>query len=189
MATSTRRDQLIDTALELFYRDGFHATGIDKILARAGVAKMTMYKHFKSKDELILAALRRRDERFRNWFMRDVERRAQGPRERLLAVFDTIEAWTDSAGFSGCMFINACAEYGDSDNPIHAASAEHKRLVLAYLRQLAVAAGAPDPDELTAELGLLIEGAIVMAHVCGQRGATTTARGAAQKLIDRALSS
>ena len=81
----SRRDHLVDTALELFIRDGFHATGIDKILAESGVAKMTLYKHFKSKDELILSALRRRDERFRNWFMRAVESRAQAPRQRLLA--------------------------------------------------------------------------------------------------------
>ncbi len=186
-ATTTRRDRLIDTALELFSRDGFHATGIDKILAEAGVAKMTLYKHFKSKDELILAALRRRDEQFRNWFMRAVERRARSPRERLLAVFDTIEEWVRGPGFSGCMFINACAEYGDADDPIHAASAEHKRLILAYLRELAVAAGARDPDELTAELGLLVEGAIVMAHVCNERDHVGKARKAAEKLIDLAL--
>ena len=85
---SRRRDHLVDIALDLFSRDGFHATGIDKILAESGVAKMTLYKHFRSKDELILAALRRRDERFRNWFMRTVERRADTPRERLLAMFD-----------------------------------------------------------------------------------------------------
>ena len=99
MATS-RREHLVDTALELFYQDGFHATGIDKILAKAGVAKMTMYKHFKSKDELILAVLRRRDELFRNWFMREVERRAQTPSERLLALFDVYDDWLHDDGSS-----------------------------------------------------------------------------------------
>ena len=89
MAVS-RRDHLVDTALEMFCRDGFHATGIDKILAHAGVAKMTLYNHFRSKDELILAALRRRDEKFRNWFMRAVERLGKTPRNRLLAIFDAL---------------------------------------------------------------------------------------------------
>ena len=86
--SSSKRDLLINTALELFSREGFHATGIDRILSESGVAKMTLYNHFKSKDELILAALRRRDETFRNWFMRTVEASAETPRGRLLASFD-----------------------------------------------------------------------------------------------------
>jgi AcrR family transcriptional regulator len=184
---STRRDHLIDTALELFCRDGFHATGIDKILAVSGVAKMTLYKHFKSKDELILAALRRRDERFRNWFMRAVERRAKAPRERLLATFDVLDEWFSGRDFSGCMFINASAEYGRHDDPIHTTSAEHKRLVLAYVRELATAAGADEPEVLARGLMLLMEGAIVMAHVAGQRDAARQARQAAEVLVERAL--
>ena len=180
---SARRDQLIDTALDLFYRHGFHATGIDKILARSGVAKMTLYKHFKSKDELILAALRRRDENFRNWFMRAVERAASTPRERLLAIFDVLGEWTGGPDFSGCMFINASAEFAEQDNPIHAASAEHKRLVLAYVRELAAAAGATEPAALAEGLMLLLEGAIVMAHVAGQRDAAVQAKRAGAALL------
>ncbi len=110
MAVS-RRDHLVDTALEMFCRDGFHATGIDKILAQAGVAKMTLYNHFRSKDELILAVLRRRDERFRRAFVRAVERRASAPRDRLLAIFDALGEWFCRNDFTGCTFINASAEY------------------------------------------------------------------------------
>ena len=139
---SPKRDHLVATALVLFNRDGFHATGIDKILAEAGVAKMTLYKHFKSKDELILAVLRRRDEEFRNWFIRAVEARAKTPRARLLVVFDAIAEWFDGRDFSGCMFINASAEFAEADDPIHGAAAEHKRLILGYLREQAEAAGA-----------------------------------------------
>ena len=84
----SKRDQLIDTAEELFYQHGFNATGIDKILAEAGVAKMTLYNHFKSKDALIEAALQRRDERFRDWLSAQVESKADTPRERLLGLFD-----------------------------------------------------------------------------------------------------
>ncbi len=186
MAVS-RRDHLVDTALEMFCRDGFHATGIDKILAEAGVAKMTLYNHFRSKDELILAVLRRRDELFRNWFMRAIERRAESPRERLLAVFDALDEWFTGSGFTGCMFINASAEYAAHDNPIHAAAAEHKRLVLAYIRGLAAAAGAKDSEALAQGLMLLSEGAIVMAHVAGQTDAARHARKVAEKLVDDAL--
>ena len=103
----SRRDHLVETAAELFRRNGYHATGIDRILAESGCAKMTLYKHFRSKDELILAALRRRDEQFRNALMRAVERRAESPRGRLLAVFERLGELIAEPDFSGCMFVNA----------------------------------------------------------------------------------
>ena len=108
----SRRDELVDTALRLFYTRGFNATGIDKILAEAGGAKMTLYKHFRSKEELILAALNRRDEQFRNWLMGEMEKASPRPRERLLAMFDALEDWFNGRafkglGFNGCAFINA----------------------------------------------------------------------------------
>ncbi len=184
---SSRREHLVDTALELFSREGYHATGIDRILAEAGVAKMTLYNHFKSKDELILAALRRRDERFRNWFMRAVEGRAKTPRARLLAIFDVLQEWFDSKEFNGCTFINASAEFGRPDDPIHGACAEHQQLVQGYLGELAAAAGATDPEALAGQLMLLMEGAIVMRHTAGRRDAAIKARGAAEILVERAL--
>jgi AcrR family transcriptional regulator len=183
---SPKRDHLVATALVLFNRDGFHATGIDKILAEAGVAKMTLYKHFKSKDELILAVLRRRDEEFRNWFMRAVEARAKTPRARLLAVFDAIAEWFDGRDFSGCMFINASAEFAEADDPIHGAAAEHKRLILGYLREQAEAAGADDASTLAMELMLLMEGAIVMAYVAGETDSAARAKAAARTLLKAA---
>jgi AcrR family transcriptional regulator len=184
---STKRDQLIDTALELFSREGFHATGIDKILSESGVAKMTLYNHFKSKDELILAALRRRDETFRNWFMRTVEASALLPRDRLLAAFDVLEQWIHQEDFCGCTFINATAEYGERGDSIRGSCAEHKRLVLDYLEKLATAAGARDPAELAFALNLLAEGAIVTAQVLGSMDAATRAKRAAEILIQDAL--
>ncbi len=183
---SNKRDQLVDTALKLFYRDGFHATGIDRILAESGVAKMTLYNHFKSKDELILAALRLRDERFRNWFMKAVEQRAEKPAERLLAVFDVLEEWFRTDEFCGCMFINASAEYASPDDPIHVTSAEHKRLVLKYLRELAPEADSADPDKLGDQIALLLEGAIVLAHLTGRPDVAGEARCAAEILVRQA---
>jgi AcrR family transcriptional regulator len=179
---------LVDTALNLFSRYGFHATGIDRILSESGVAKMTLYKHFKSKDELILAALRRRDELHRNWFMREVERLAAAPRDRLVALFTALEAWFQSDEFTGCCFINATAEYGDKDDPIHAAAAEHKRLIRAYILELAEAAEVKDSEELTDQLMLLMEGAIVSAQVTGDAAPAQQARSAAEVLIGRAVS-
>jgi AcrR family transcriptional regulator len=184
---STKRDHLINTALELFSRDGFHATGIDKILSESGVAKMTLYNHFKSKDELILAVLRRRDETFRNWFMRTVEASADSPRDRLLAVFDALEQWIRQEGFCGCTFINATAEFGERGDAIRGSCAEHKRLVLDYLEELATSAGAHDPAELAFVLNLLAEGAIVSAQVMGRMGSATRAKRAAEILIRDAV--
>lgn len=184
---ASRRDHLIDTALDLFARHGFHATGIDRILAEAGVAKMTLYNHFRSKDDLILAALRRRDERFRNWFVRAVERRAPDARGRLLAIFDALEEWFGREDFTGCMFVNAAAEYGDRASPIRAACAEHKHLLGDYVRRLAEAAGATDPEGLAQELSLLMEGAVTMANVSGTTEPARRAKAAALPLIERAL--
>ena len=184
---SGKRDHLVETALDLFYNAGFHATGIDKILETAGVARMTLYNHFKSKDELIVAALRRRDEKFRNWFMRAVERLASKPQDRLLAIFDAMEEWFTSDQFSGCMFINASAEFADADDPIHMVAAEHKHLVLRYLQDLAAETDAAEPGELANELMLLMEGSIVMAYVAGDRQTAARAKQAAEKLLFSAL--
>ena len=183
---SSKRDHLIDTAVDLFCRNGFHATGIDKIIAESGVAKMTLYKHFKSKDELILAALHRRDETFRNGFMRDVERLGKTPRDRLLAIYDVIEEWFHGKNFTGCTFINASAEYSCADDPIHAAAAEHKRLVLAYMVELATTAKAKDPDALAQGLMMLMEGAVVMAHVAGKKDSAAQAKKTAEVLLAEA---
>jgi AcrR family transcriptional regulator len=130
------REHLVSVALKLFHQYGFHATGIDKILAESGVAKNTLYRHFKSKDELILASLRKQDEEFRNWLMREVESHNNAV-ERLLAVFDVYEEWSRTPAFFGCMFINASAEFSDADSPIHAFCKEHKRLVTRYIQDLA----------------------------------------------------
>lgn len=179
----SRRAELVETALDLFCREGFHATGIDRILADCGCAKMTLYNNFKSKEELILAALRLRDERFRNWFMRAVEKRAKTPRQRLLAVFDALAEWFRDASFNGCMFINASAEFKNADDPIHVAAAEHKRLLEAYLLDLAKAAGLKKPERVARQLMLLVSGATVMAHVTGDKAAARQAKEVAEALL------
>ncbi len=107
MTQSSKREQLIQAALELFNKDGFHAVGIDAISERAGVTKKTLYHHFKSKEELILTVLRYRDERYRNDFMRSVEARAESPAGRLLAIFDVAEELFKQDDYYGCLFVGA----------------------------------------------------------------------------------
>jgi len=192
MTVTSRRDDLVETALRLFYTQGFNATGIDRILAEAGVAKMTLYKHFRSKDELILAVLHRRDEQFRNWLMGEMERAATAPRARLLAMFDALGEWFagrafKGLGYFGCSFINATGEFGDPDHPAHRTAAEHKRRIVEYLTRLCTEAGARDPEALAEQLALLKEGAIVTAHVRSRPQAAAQAKQAAAVLIADAL--
>ena len=188
MATS-RREHLIDTATRLFSQHGFRATGIDTILAAAGVAKMTLYNHFKSKDELILASLRRADEQTRAQLAREIAAHRGTARERLLAVFEDLARWVEEPAFNGCLFTKAAADYPDARDPIHGLAAEHKRLLRAFLEGLARETGAADPAALAWQLQLLFDGATVQAQVCGDSGAATQALKAAETLIDAAAPS
>jgi len=187
MPAISKREQIVSEALKLFYQHGFTATGVDKIITEAKVSKKTLYNHFKSKDELVLATLRKRDEMFRNNLMRETERRGESPRAQLLALFDVVGDWFNEKTFSGCMFINAAAEFSDADNPSHIISAEHKRLVCEYIRGIASEAGASNPDELAKQINLLIEGAIVDAHVCGNKSAADRAKRMAEVFVNIAL--
>lgn len=181
------RERLIDTALELFNRQGYRATGIDGLLAEAGCAKMTLYNQFGSKEGLIRAALEARDSRWRTWLRNRVEALAASPRERLLAVFDALEEWFRRPEFRGCLFAKAAAEYPELADPVHRAAARHQRELLAYLRGLAADAGARRPAPLARALMLLVQGAITVTQVNGPVGAAETARRAAETLIAEAL--
>jgi len=164
----SRRDELVDAAMRIFYRNGFHNTGLDQIQKESGISKMTLYNHFKSKDELIVAALRRRDEMFRNNLMKFVETQSKDSTERILAVFDALDAWFNEDTFNGCMFINASAEYCDPDCPARRVAAEHKLEIIRYIQELCIAAKLDNPEELAQQLYVLIEGSIVVAHLVGR---------------------
>ncbi len=184
--TIDKREQLIEAGLALFYRNGFTATGIDRVLAEAGVAKMTLYKHFGSKEALIREVLRRRGESFRAWLMAEVERRSTDPRGRLLALFEAYGAWFREPGFRGCIFLNATAEFCGIAEAIAEQSVEHARLTQAYIRGLVAAANVEDPDALTAWLVLLLNGAVASAQVSGEAAWAEKARAAAALVIDGA---
>lgn len=180
------RDRLLGAATKLFYRDGFHAVGIDRILREAGVAKMTLYSHFASKDALIAETLRRRARQFETDFEREVMATAS-PRRRLLAVFEALDAWIGSAEFQGCMFVAAAAEFHEADHPARVAAAEHKRAMRAFLLRLAKDAEAKDAETLAARLALLVEGTIALAHVAGDREAATRAQATAELILHDAF--
>jgi AcrR family transcriptional regulator len=179
----SKRDELVRKAQAVFYRDGFHATGMDALVAETGISKTTMFKHFRTKDELILAVLRNRDETFRNWFFRRLDELQQPPGEKLLAIFDVLREWFADPAYRGCMFIKATSEFQEASHPARVQSEEHKRLVLAAIRALAENAGARDPHQLARQLMMLMEGAIVAAHMGFDPDPAGAARSAAELLL------
>ena len=187
MGRLPRREHLINTAIDLFCEHGYHATGIDRIIDKAGVSKKTLYTHFRSKEELIIAALRQHDGLFRNNFMRKVDQLAKTPQKKLLAIFDVAESWFSQKKFFGCMFINVIGEYSEKDSPIRDICMQFKRLMRNYIRDLCVQAGAEEPDILADRLALLFEGAVVTAQVSQVQEAAKTAKGIARPLIARML--
>ncbi len=172
MAQLSKREHLIETAMGLFCREGFHATGINRILAEAGVSRATLYKYFKSKKDLSLAVLRRRDEEFRVCFQNAVNSRVRKPQDQLLVIFDVLDDWFRGKAipgfrFSGCPLINPCVKFGENTDPAYCIAAKHNKLMLDYVTGLAEQAWADDPDKLARKLMLLTEGAIVTAYVSG----------------------
>ena len=179
----SKRDELVQKALDAFYKNGFHATGMDMLVAETGISKTSMYKHFRTKDDLILAVLRLRDERFRNWLYRRMEDLADTPKGQLTAMFDALGEWFDEQGFKGCMFIKASSEYQEPTNPIHMQSADHKRLLEQHFTQLAADAGYKNAGALARHLLLLKEGAIVTAHLGHTEDAAKDGKDAAIALL------
>lgn len=187
MKRALKREQLIETAAELFNRYGYHAAGIDHVIAEAGIAKTTLYRHFQSKENLIIAVLRRIDERFREAMRKAVDAATDDPKMKLLATFDFLEGWFCEKSFFGCPFMSAASEYGDRPSLVFQEAAMHKRLMMAYLEELARAAHLKNPQAIAQEINLLHEGAIAMAHITGDAGAARTAKAIAATLIDNAV--
>lgn len=178
-----KRDELVRKALVVFYKNGFHATGMDKLVAETGVSKTSMYKHFRTKEDIILATLCLRDDNFRNWLYRRVVALADTPKAQLLAIYDALEEWFALPEFCGCMFIKASAEFQDTAHPIHVQSAVHKRALTEHFTKIAKAAGAIDPDALARQLMILKEGAIIMAVMGHSDNPAQDAKLAAKTLI------
>lgn len=184
--SASKKDELVEKALEVFYREGFHATGMDRLVAETRISKTSMYKHFRTKEDLILATLKLRDQRFRESFVRTTEQLASDPEGQILATFDALEAWFQDPKFKSCMFIKASSEYQDPSHPIHKESADHKRLLHEYLEKLAKEAGLKAPRAVAAQLQLLQEGAIVLAHLHGGSESAKDAKTAARTILDAA---
>ncbi|WAK00380.1 TetR/AcrR family transcriptional regulator [Methylobacter sp. YRD-M1] len=182
------RDRILQAASELFYNQGIKSTGVEAIATQAGSNKMTLYKHFPSKDDLVIAFLRKRDEDFRIWFVEQVDSRAGQPKDKLLAIFDVIGEWLEIPEFRGCAFINAAAEFPVESNPVHQVSAEFYDNFRSYISDLAEQCGIVSPESLALQLSLLVEGAIVSEQMKRHSGAADQAKWAARVLIESHLS-
>jgi AcrR family transcriptional regulator len=177
------RERILDTAAEMFYRDGIRAVGIDTIIARSGVAKMSLYRNFPSKDALVTAWLEDRNAFFwRRWDKAEASR-AGDPRGQLEAILEMIAATASHPKWRGCPFLNTGTEFPDPDHPARAVVLAHKRAVRERLRALAAAAGARDPDLLGQQLQLLIDGAYVIGQSLGPTGPAKTVASAGRALI------
>jgi AcrR family transcriptional regulator len=161
----TVRGRVLQAAYDLFCREGINAVGVDRIVTEAGVAKASLYRHFRSKEELVQAVLDLREKLWRvDWLEAEVERRAPPGKARLLAIFDLFDEWFRRDDYEGCLFINTLLEVHDRDNPIHAAAAGKRAAIRALLGRWAEEAGIAEPETFVWKYQMLMTGAIVAAH-------------------------
>ncbi|MDQ6777947.1 MAG: TetR/AcrR family transcriptional regulator [Actinomycetota bacterium] len=159
------RERILAAAYELFSRWGIQAVGVDAIIARSGVARQTLYRHFSSKQELVLAFLERREEAWtKGWVQDGSAERASDPRERLLAIFDLFDAWFHRPDFEGCSFINVLLEHPDPADAIHRAGVSHLAGIRDFVEDLARRAGITDAEPFAREWHILMKGSIVAAQ-------------------------
>lgn len=178
-----KREHLLAVAQKMFCTRGFHAVGVDAILEEAGVARMTLYKNFGSKEDLIVAALRQEDKEFRQWLVSVVEARSTKPTERIASLFDGLHERFAAEGYYGCAFIRASIEFPEAGHPVHRLAREHKEMIRSYLRGLVSEAGAQDPLQVSEQLYLLFEGAISASQLHGGPWPAEFAKQAALRLL------
>jgi AcrR family transcriptional regulator len=180
-------ERILKAAYELFSRQGVQATGIDAIISRAGVARQTLYRHFDSKEALVVAFLERREELWtRRWLQREVQRRASDPAAGLLTVFDVFDQWFHRRDFEGCSFINVLLEHPDPKDVAHRASAAHLAEIRDFVGDLAREAGIAHAEEFARQWHILMKGSIVAAAE-GDQEAARRAKAVGTALLARAL--
>src|SRR6202008_1173462 len=179
------RERILAAAYELFSRRGIRAVGTDEVIERAVVARATLYRHFATKDDLVLAVLQRREELWTHGLIEEQSRqRGETPEEQLLAIFDVMHDWFQRRdGYEGCSFINVLLELG-ADHPAGRASIAHIGHVRDIVRHRALAAGLTDVEEFASSWHILMKGAIILAAV-GELDAAVRARRMAWPLLEQ----
>ncbi|MFN8469817.1 MAG: TetR/AcrR family transcriptional regulator [Caldilineaceae bacterium] len=182
---ATPKEKLFETAARLFYQHGYQAVGVDAIAAESGVGKMTLYRHYPSKDDLIVAFLRQSNEDFWAYFEKSIAGAVE-PRAQLLSFFQGLQDYVLSPSCCGCPFINVASEYPEAAYAGHQVALEHKLAVRARFNSLAEGAGARQPQELANALLLLMDGAYMAARMYGAVAGSpaATVADAARRLLD-----
>jgi AcrR family transcriptional regulator len=158
------RERILDTAYDLFSRHGIRAVGVDRIIATSGVAKMSLYRHFRSKEALVLAFLQEREKRWTmEWLHAEASGRADDGAGRMLAIFDVFDEWFRQPDFEGCSFINVLLEFGEVGHPIRQATTGHLATIRGLVREFAEQAGVADPEAVASKWHILMKGSIVAA--------------------------
>ena len=183
--TTTTRQRLVESAIRRFYRDGFRSVGIDQVLADVGISKTAFYKHFESKEDLMLAALEKQNCWFQETF-RTMIRERGGPTAigQLSAVLDVAEFIIESDDFHGCIFVNVTMEFPLPHEPAHIAASQSKQAIEDIIYAIAIEAGTVKPRSLAQELSLIMEGAYVTRQVTGNKKTVDIARPIAKLVID-----
>jgi len=185
-AAKSARARILEAAADLFYREGIRAVGVDAVIAHSGVAKMSLYRNFAGKDELVAAFLEYRDELYWAWWDKVVARHPDDPRAQIRAIFETVGKRTAHPDYRGCPFINTAVEFPDSGHPGRVVALANKRELRARLRALAEAVGAHDPAMLADQLLLLLEGTYVSGQTIGSEGVGEKAAAAAADALVKA---
>lgn len=181
--TKSVRERILEVATDLFYREGIRAIGVDTIVARTGVAKMSLYRSFPSKDDLVAAFLTAADGRYWAWWDQVVGRHPGDPRAQLRALFEAVARRTTSPDYRGCPFVNTATEFPDAAHPGRAVALANKRELRTRLCRLAEAIGARDPGLLADQLWLLLDGAYAAGQMLGVSGPGMALPAAAEALI------
>ncbi len=184
---SSARQRLLETARELFYREGIRASGVDTIVERSGVGKATLYRHFPTKDDLIAAYIAKDDRAHQQWFEEIVAASGHSPKEQLLAWFEACDQRIKEPGFRGCPFLNVMAEIAEPEHPAYQCAVQHERAFRDRLAQLSRQACARDPEQLADQLLLVVNGALASASLFGEASPAHQLKTIAAHLIEMQL--
>lgn len=185
--TETKRDLILKEASRLMYERGT-GLGVDTLVSEIGVAKMTLYKHFPTKTDLIVACLQHMDDCHRARLSGEIDW-SSSPRARLLSVFDSLREWFAMPSFRGCAFVNAAVELADTSPPVRNAVLEHKNAMRAWVVKLVEECGLPNTNFVASQIAQLMEGATTTALLERDPAVADIAQATALQVLDKAKES
>jgi AcrR family transcriptional regulator len=183
VAESGVYQRVMDTACRLFYQEGIQAVGIQRLIDEAGIAKASLYAHFASKDDVVVAYLERHGADLRDAVQEHLDNARLSARGKLLKIFDMVVAMVEAPGFRGCPFLNASGELADPDHPIKAAAQRQRQWIHETFSRLVKETGAPSHERLSGALIVLFDGATASALIDGDPSAARHARWAAERML------